>query len=103
MNFISLVSLCVLLILMPVKKHGFHIVSLIIYTFPFLLYLKFTARFFVINLSKDGGSAFNEAHDFAGFPIGIVHPVYCRDQWEYYIYGWRHTDRGWNLWKNGKG
>ena len=29
------------------------------------------------NLSKDGGSAFNEAHDFAL----IVHPVFHRDQW----------------------
>ena len=45
MNLISLVLICVLLILMPVKKHGFHIVSLIIYTFPFLQYLTFTPRF----------------------------------------------------------
>ena len=46
------------------------LVSLIIYIFPFLLYLTFTARFFVISLCKDGGSAFKEAHDFAGFHIG---------------------------------
>ena len=30
-----------------------------------------------LRVSKDGGSAFNEAHDFAL----IVHPVYYRDQW----------------------
>ena len=59
----------------------------------FLLFLYFLTLFpyyyiwhlppdFVISLQKDGGSAFNEAHDFVGFPIGIMHPVYYRDQWD---------------------
>ena len=42
-----------------------------IYTSLFTIF-EFTTTFFVINLSKDGGSAFNEVHDFAF----IVHPVY---------------------------
>ena len=44
--------------------------------FSLFTIFEFTATFFVINLSKDGGSAFNEAHDFTL----IVHPVYYRDQ-----------------------
>ena len=34
-----------------------------IYSFLYFTIFEFTATFFVINLSKDGGSAFNEAHD----------------------------------------
>ena len=47
--------------------------------FSLFTIFEFTAIFFVINLSKYGGSAFNWAHDFADFLIGIVHPVYYRD------------------------
>ena len=41
--------------------------------FSLFTIFEFTATFFVINLSKYGGSAFNWAHDIADFPIGIVH------------------------------
>ena len=40
---------------------------------------EFTATFYVINLSKYGGSAFNWAHDFADFPIGIVKDIISLD------------------------
>ena len=39
--------------------------------FSLLTIFEFTATFFVISLSKYGGSAFNWAHDFADFPIPI--------------------------------